>query len=166
MEMKPRALLDAWRESNRRDTVERSAGCRLASSSLLADQGGQVSRKGRGLGLQPSHADEGSQSSLEGRADGWGSAGQTPPHRPSEPRLRLWSPDLRTRPNSAQGKESCRFSGRQPSAMGRLDVSLAVSPVTSRSYCESLLLRLQGAPGVLDVMVSGVRLAQGSPATV
>ena len=50
--------------------------------------------------------------------------------------------------------------------MGSLDISLAVSPVTSRSYCESLLPRLQSAPGVLNVMVSGVRLAQGSPTTV
>jgi len=72
VEMKPRALLDSRRESSRRDEVERNAVCWLACSSLLADQRGRVSRKDLGAGLEPSHADEGSQSSLESRADGWG----------------------------------------------------------------------------------------------
>lgn len=43
-----RALLDSRRESNRRDTVERSAVCWLACPSLLADRRGRVSRKGLG----------------------------------------------------------------------------------------------------------------------
>lgn len=162
MERKPRALLDSRRESNRRDTVERSAVCWLACPSLLADRRGRVSRKGLGSGAGAlTHG--GRKPELPAEQGWW--LGEA--RRPSEPRLCLWIPNLWTRPDNEQRERKLQIVWEAAERHGKTRRrSLAVSPVTLRTYCESLLLHLQGALRGVGVMVSGVCLARGPPATV
>ena len=92
-----------------------------------------------------------------------GSAGQSSPWRPSEPRLCLWIPNLWTRPDNEQRERKLQIFWEAAERHGKTGrQSLAVSPVTLRPcFC---VYNVHW--GVLDVMVSGVCLAQGSPTTV